>query len=307
MFSSGEIADLEKKYSKYFMKKILKNILIVFAILIVLLVTLSAAYYILIYSNTKNKKTILIKKEKVIKQKNLKFFKIKKNSTILKESNKTSIILEKNISISSQTMMHEQNSSKEKNLETELERKIKKISAKQQEGRIGKLSFHIKPSNDLSFENSTRTLLKLNLVDNKKIAKSTKTTLIEEKNDTIKTQKQKVVVVTKTPKIKIEMQDIDSIRYLKNKYENTHNIIFALMLCEEFYSQKDYRSSLKWSIIANDIDNQSERSWIWFAKSKFKLGRKADAITALKAYLKTNESNTVRSLLKNIENGSLDD
>jgi hypothetical protein len=156
----------------------------------------------------------------------------------------------------------------------------------------------------LSFEDSPRELLSLHIVYTQKYKKDVKpvnTSKNMDKNDTIKEEK-----LTK-PKIKIEMHDMDSVRYLKNKYERTHDIIFALMLCEEFYSQKDYVNSLRWSIIANDIDNQSERSWIWFAKSKFKLGKKDDAIKALKAFLRTNQSNAAKLLLESIENGSLND
>ena len=105
--------------------------------------------------------------------------------------------------------------------------------------------------------------------------------------------------------IKIESQEINSIQYLKEKFEKTNNIIFALMLAEEYYIAKDYVQSNKWALIANQLDSENEKSWLWFAKSKVKLGHKDDAIVALKAYLKHNKSTAVQTLLNQINLGEV--
>lgn len=107
--------------------------------------------------------------------------------------------------------------------------------------------------------------------------------------------------------IKIETHEVNSIQYLKEKFEKTNNIIFALMLAEEFYSTKNYTESSKWALIANQLDPDSEKSWIWFAKSKLKLGQKEDAIVALKAYLKTNKSKAAQTLLNQISLGEINE
>lgn len=103
--------------------------------------------------------------------------------------------------------------------------------------------------------------------------------------------------------IKIETQEVNSIKYLKERFEKSHNIIYALMLAEEYYLSKNYQDSNKWSIIANTIDADNEKSWILFAKSKLKLGHKQDAISALEAYLKNNKSKVVQNLLTQIMSG----
>lgn len=103
--------------------------------------------------------------------------------------------------------------------------------------------------------------------------------------------------------IKIESQEINSISYLKEKFDTTHNIVFALMLAEEYYLSKNYLESNKWALIANNIDADNEKSWIWFAKSKVKLGQKEDAILALKTYLKNTKSQAAQSLLNQITLG----
>ncbi len=107
--------------------------------------------------------------------------------------------------------------------------------------------------------------------------------------------------------IKIETQEVNSIKYLKDKFEKTNNIIFALMLAEEYYLTKDYIQSNKWALIANHIDADNEKSWLWFAKSKVKLGQQEDAIVALKAYLKNSKSKAAQTLLNQIHLGELND
>lgn len=107
--------------------------------------------------------------------------------------------------------------------------------------------------------------------------------------------------------IKIETQEVNSIQYLKEKFEKTHNIIFAIMLAEEYYLTKNYALSNKWALIANSIDADNEKSWLWFAKSKVKLGQKNDAVVALQAYLKNNKSNAIQSLLNQINLGEIND
>ncbi|WP_263832834.1 CDC27 family protein [Sulfurospirillum oryzae] len=107
--------------------------------------------------------------------------------------------------------------------------------------------------------------------------------------------------------IKIETHEVNSIQYLKDKFEKTHNITFALMLAEEYYLTKNYNESNKWALIANNTDPENEKSWIWFAKSKLKLGHKEDAILALKAYLKNNKSKAAQSLLNQINVGEVID
>ena len=100
--------------------------------------------------------------------------------------------------------------------------------------------------------------------------------------------------------IKIETKEMNSIEYLKEKYEKTHSIVYALMLSEEYYLTKNYQESNKWAIISNNLDADNEKSWILFAKTKVKLGRKDDAITALKAYVKNNKSQAAQALLNQL-------
>jgi len=100
--------------------------------------------------------------------------------------------------------------------------------------------------------------------------------------------------------IKIETHVINSLPYLKEKFDSTHRIVYALMLAEEYYKNKNYNESNKWALIANNLDAENEKSWIWFAKSKYKLGYKDDAILALKTFLKSHQSKELQVLLDQI-------
>lgn len=94
----------------------------------------------------------------------------------------------------------------------------------------------------------------------------------------------------KNLEIKISTTEVDTIKYLKEKFYGTENIVFAIMLCEEYYMQQNYKESIKWALTANEIDSRNDKSWYWFAKNKVKLGEKADAIKAIETFLSTNSS-----------------
>ncbi len=298
MLSTKDIVDLEKKYSRYIFKKRLK----LFIVIIFLLLTAMSTFYFLFYApNIKKKivdtnKVIKSKIEKtnnILQQKDTNFTKIEnvKEDTNLTKTKKI-IIPKKNISnMTEEIIKLDINNTNTSNMNNNMDRK---------------LIFHIKPSSRKASNVLLTGKLRLNTyflnIKNSNIKqKNTNTVKNINKNDTIPKEKD-----VKT-KIHIVMKDINSIQYLKNKFQKTHDIVFALMLCENYYSQKNYRESLKWSIIANDIDSQSERSWMWFAKSKYKLNKREDAIKALKAFLKSNESKNIRLLLRDIVNGELND
>lgn len=298
MLSANELSALEKKYSKYIFKKRLK---LFFIVTIFLSITIFALYYLLyspkiqkkVIDVNKTVKNVIKKTSNTIKPKDINITKPEKILAIKKENNTTKNIKkpEKNISnITKKVIKADTKISNENNIENNIE---------------NKLIFHIKPQNGITNTKLTG-VLRLNryFLDKKyniKKQKNINSVKNIDKNDTI--LKEKYV----KPKIHIEIGNIDSIQYLKDKFQRTHDIVFALMLCKNYYSKKNYKESLKWSIIANDINSRNEESWMWFAKSKYKLNKKKDAIKALRAFLKLNESKNIRLLLNDIINGDLND
>ncbi len=105
--------------------------------------------------------------------------------------------------------------------------------------------------------------------------------------------------------ILISSKKIDKIKYLKERFNETNKFIYAKLLSKEYYKRAKYKKALKWAIIANDLNSSDEESWILFAKSKVKLGKIDDAVNALSAYLKVNNSLRVKALLKKIKNGEI--
>jgi len=102
----------------------------------------------------------------------------------------------------------------------------------------------------------------------------------------------------------ITSEVIKPVGSIKKRFYKTNDISYALLISKKFFKQKRYQKALKWSLIANEIDNANEDSWIMFAKSKIKLGKKEDAVGALSAYLKEHHSAKVKALLDDIENNS---
>jgi len=106
--------------------------------------------------------------------------------------------------------------------------------------------------------------------------------------------------VTAKKSIIITSQIIKPIGSIKKRFFKTNDISLALQISQKFYQEKKYKKALKWSLIANEIDNANEKTWILFAKSKVKLAKKEDAIKALEAYLKDHKSTNVKNLLDDI-------
>ncbi len=91
-----------------------------------------------------------------------------------------------------------------------------------------------------------------------------------------------------------------SMKSLRKKFYATNNVKYALEIAARYYGAKQYRRALKWALIANEVDEKKPESWILFAKTKMKMGKKQDALNVLKAYLKTYSSAKVSRYLKKI-------
>lgn len=107
------------------------------------------------------------------------------------------------------------------------------------------------------------------------------------------------------PKITIETKSAGPIEVLASRYSKNPDAATAISLSEIFYKQGNYQKSLKWAMNANAIDPKAEKSWIMFAKSSYKLGRKQDALNALENFSKTSSSEAVKTTISQIKNNEL--
>ncbi len=277
MFSAEEIIELEKKWFKY---KIKQKSKLFFLLLLLVLVSSFVTYKIYFTQQIKPTTKTITKQDKkeVILEVNNSIKKLpmqEYNSTIVTKIQKTKKILEPKL-------LTESNNSKPYN--------FKLIKTKQENGLFSSNGFL---TLNLPFQINKKTIVK-----EEEIVQPIREI---QKNDTISLSK------NKKPNISIDMKEVDTISYLKDKYYSTSSIVFALMLSEEYYYEKDYKNTLKWALTANDIDSQNTKSWYWFAKAKLKLNQKEDALRALKAYLANNNSKRLSTLLQKIELGDTDE
>jgi hypothetical protein len=103
------------------------------------------------------------------------------------------------------------------------------------------------------------------------------------------------------PKIQMETKTASHTFLLEERFRRNGDFETALTLSEEYYKNSDYQKALKWAVSANSIDSKNEKSWILFAKSSYKLGRKQDAINALDNFAKTGGSDQIRALLRQLK------
>jgi len=87
------------------------------------------------------------------------------------------------------------------------------------------------------------------------------------------------------------------VKKIERKFNHTHDFRLALKLSKLYFLKKSYKQAVKWSMIANELNEKDENSWIMFAKSKMKLGDVLSAKSALRTYSKVYKSKKVRKLL----------
>ena len=92
---------------------------------------------------------------------------------------------------------------------------------------------------------------------------------------------------------------------LKDQFLKTNNPTIALELAKLNFKKNNFKEAIKWSLAANDIDNSLEESWIIFAKSKYMLKQKDDAIKALNEYNKNLNKASINTLISKMRDGTL--
>ena len=286
MLSVNEIKNLENQWKRYKTKKYFKIFIYIFIVLI-LFVTL-VLYYCNFFNDKSKVKTSkpiiqnsILKKNSTKNSRSIKIDENVKNIPIYKK-NKTTIIKTSKPILNKAKVKNTQNSNILQ-LNTEFLSHIydKKDSVKKGNSEITK-----------ELNNSEN-----NHAKEKKLFTS-KTSVKKIKQEIQPSAKQ-----YKKAKIIISSKKIDKLEYLKEQYYETKKAFYAILISKEYYKKKLYSKSLLWATTANNIDSSNEESWIMFAKSKVKLGKRSDAINALSAYLKVNSSQKIKILLRNIKKG----
>ena len=91
---------------------------------------------------------------------------------------------------------------------------------------------------------------------------------------------------------------------LLEEYRKKHSYQTALSVAEFFYSDKNYSEATKWSIVANNINNQAKKPWLLYIKCKMASKEYDKAKEAIELYMKTfkpENSKAVLHMLKKIK------
>lgn len=114
----------------------------------------------------------------------------------------------------------------------------------------------------------------------------------------IQAQKKPAKLEIRTKKIsKKELQSVI------DRFKKNNNPALGVFIAKKYYELGEYHKSYNYALITNQINSSIEESWIIFAKSLVKLGRKDQAIKTLQAYIKTSNSSKAQILLDNIRTG----
>lgn len=83
---------------------------------------------------------------------------------------------------------------------------------------------------------------------------------------------------------------------LKN-FHSVSTFKTALELAQYYFDSKEYAKAIAWAKESSKLGPTSEKPWIIYAKSKFHIGEKEEAIRSLEIYLGYSSSKEVKDLL----------
>jgi len=106
-------------------------------------------------------------------------------------------------------------------------------------------------------------------------------------------------------KINIKLSSNNYMSIMKQKFEQNKNPREALLIAKAYYNAGNYKKAEEWSLIANNLDKNSDESWLLFAKSKDKLGKRREALKILVAYYNKSKSSKVKELIDKMKSKSI--
>ncbi|AGZ81850.1 CDC27 family protein [Campylobacter fetus] len=302
MLDSYEIQEMENKWKKYNRKRNKKLYILSATILICLSIGISARYFIDLYIKKQNdmlqneiadinlKKHVdeLKEKARIAKQK-LEQQKAQDEKELLEQAKKDDANL--NLDIEKQTVLNEP-------LQNQQTKQKDVKPTDNNNALIPKIISQDTLQNSNDFE-----IINQRISSDLPLPQETNILEFSEANqsESNKYQSQPQNKSQAQNSIKIESQTIDmSVKSLKSKFDSTNDIKYAILLAEEFYKNNDYENAIKWAFTINSIDENEIKGWVIFAKAKYKIGKKEDALTVLNALQEKNRSNSIEELIEQI-------
>ncbi len=106
-------------------------------------------------------------------------------------------------------------------------------------------------------------------------------------------------------RIKLQSTSNNYIETMKEKFAHSHSFRDALLLAKAFYKKASYKEAEEWALKANKINSKLEDSWLIFAKSKAKMGKKQEAINILAKYYAKSRSLKAKDTIEEIRRGKI--
>jgi tetratricopeptide (TPR) repeat protein len=142
--------------------------------------------------------------------------------------------------------------------------------------------------------------------NNKKLVKAKANTLLTVKELAgIRAIKKVTSVPRATKKMHFQSTHVNYITTMEAKFLRSKNPREAVLLAKAYYNKKNYKESEKWALSANKINSSLDESWLIFAKSKAKLGKRKEALSVLVSYYKKSHSSKAKALIGQIKTGKI--
>jgi tetratricopeptide (TPR) repeat protein len=118
-----------------------------------------------------------------------------------------------------------------------------------------------------------------------------------EKPLTLKKKDNKVAITIKRKESQDDINDVIK------RFQKNNNPALSLFVAKKYYELGNYKEAYNYALATNKINNHIEDSWLIFAKSLVKLGKKERALTILREYIKFSNSANAQVLLDEIQQG----
>ena len=93
------------------------------------------------------------------------------------------------------------------------------------------------------------------------------------------------------------------IQNILHRFQEDKNPALSLFLAKKYYEIGDYKKASNYALITNQLNKDIEDSWLIFAKSLVKMGKKEKAIQLLQKYINKSHSTNATILLNDIKLG----